>query len=82
MKPYQPKTGTQKPTMPMTQILLDVARALRDRRDTSETTVRCAINDSLDQWDRDGYKVNHDYNQPQAVRRVQLLIEDYRRLLD
>ena len=38
--------------------------------DHSETTIRCAINDRFDNADKEGYKVNHDYNQKLAVRRV------------
>jgi hypothetical protein len=49
----------------------ELARSLRDAQDTSETTIRCALNDMVD----DEY-----YAQDRAVKRVRKLIHDYRRL--
>ena len=47
-----------------------LARAMRDAQDTSETTIRCALNELVD----------GDYAQDRAVKRVRKLIRDYRRL--
>jgi hypothetical protein len=50
--------------------IIELARVLRDADDTSETTIRCALNDMID----------GDYAQDRAVKRVRKLIRDYRRL--
>jgi len=50
--------------------ITELARSLRDADDTSETTIRCALNDMID----------GDYAQDRAVKRVRKLIRDYRRL--
>ena len=47
-----------------------LAQAMRDSQDTSETTIRCVLNDLID----------GDYAQDRAVKRVRKLIRDYRRL--
>ena len=51
--------------------ITELARSLRDADDISETTIRCALNDMVD----DEY-----YAQDRAVKRVRKLIKDYRRL--
>ncbi len=48
-----------------------LARVLRDADDTSETTIRCALNELVD---------DENYAQDRAVKRVRKLIADYRRL--
>lgn len=53
-----------------------VAEMLRERGDQSPTTIRCAINDTLDAADEDGYKVRFDYDQDKAVRAVQRQLRD------
>jgi hypothetical protein len=51
--------------------IITLARAMRDADDTSACTIRCALNDMVD----DEY-----YAQDRAVKRVRKLIKDYRRL--
>lgn len=53
--------------------LRDVAEALREAGDLSDTTIRCAINDHLDQLDKDGFRVQFNYNQPRAIKRVKAI---------
>ena len=38
--------------------------------DDSPATIRTLINDSLDSLEKDGYDVNHNYDQELAVKRV------------
>jgi hypothetical protein len=51
-----------------------VADALRDSQDRTPTTIRCAINDTLDAAQKDGYSVHDAYDQPRAVRAVRRLL--------
>ncbi len=56
------------------QAIQDVAEALKDSDDHSVTTIRCAINDRLDMADKDGFKVNFDYDQNRAVLKTRILM--------
>lgn len=56
-------------------ICKDVAAYCKASGDHSQTTIRCAINDALDQWSRDGWTVNHNYNQPRAIATVKRMIK-------
>lgn len=49
-------------------IVADI-RAGREH-DDSPTTIRCTINDLLDQHAKDGYRVRHGYNQKGAIKKV------------
>lgn len=51
--------------------ILELAQCLKDSDDISETTIRCALNELVD---------NQGYAQDRAVKRVRKLIKDYRRL--
>ena len=51
--------------------IIELARAMRDAQDTSETTIRFALNELVD---------DENYAQDRAVKRVRKLIRDYRRL--
>jgi hypothetical protein len=51
--------------------IITLARSMRDAQDTSETTIRCALNGLVD---------DEHYAQDRAVKRVRKLIRDYRRL--
>ena len=64
----------QRETMPLKEIIRQVASDLALGDDHSATTIRCAINDYLDRYEREGYKVNHAYDQPRAVKQVQKLL--------
>lgn len=44
--------------------------------DDSPTTIRCTINDLLDQHAKDGYRVRYDYNQEQAIKKVRQAVVD------
>ena len=59
-------------------ICLEVAAYLYHMRDTkpSPTTIRTHINDAIDHWEKEGMKVNHNYSQPRAVKRVTKVISD------
>lgn len=59
---------------PMAQVCADVAIALAPGGDYSNTTIRCAINDHLDGLSKDGHTVNHNYDQPWAIRQVNLYL--------
>lgn len=48
----------------------DLARQMRDADDTSETTIRCCLNEMIDK----------EYAQDRAVKQVKKLIRNYRRL--
>lgn len=58
----------------ITEACRDVADSLKSRGDFSPTTIRCAINDTLDAADKDGRAVNFNYNQPRAIKLVRSLI--------
>jgi hypothetical protein len=58
----------------ITQATQDTADALRDRDDQSPTTIRCALNDALEFASRDGMRVNSEYDQARAVKRVRRLL--------
>lgn len=64
------KNGTYK----LAWILRDVAMSLKASGDFSATTIRCAINDQLDSWHRDGFQVRFNYNQDKAVAKVKELL--------
>lgn len=58
-------------TYKISDIILDVAdRLYATPLGESPTTIRSCIRDALDYWEREGYKVNHAYNQSCAVKRV------------
>ncbi len=57
------------------QAIESTAEALRGTNDHSPTTIRCAINDTLEMAERDGMKVNHGYDQPRAVARVKAILK-------
>jgi hypothetical protein len=65
---------TAKPTYSISEVIHDVASALRSGDDHSATTIRCAINDHLDAMHKDGYRVNFEYDQQRAVREVKRLL--------
>ena len=44
----------------------------------SHCDVRCAVNDALESFERDGYRVFHGYNQDRAFRRVRRLLRGSR----
>ena len=56
--------------MNITNAIITLARSLRDADDISETTIRCTLNEIVDE----------NYAQDRAVKRVRKLIRDYRRL--
>jgi hypothetical protein len=64
-------------TIPLSTILETVAADLAHGDDCSPTTIRCAINDLMDAYDKAGCKVNFEYDQPRAIARVQKLIERF-----
>lgn len=64
----------KKPSYPIGQICQDVADGLRNSRDCSPTTIRCAINDVADAKDKDGFRVSFNFNQTKAIRRVARLL--------
>ena len=57
--------------MKITNAINYLARSLRDADDISETTIRCTLNEIVD---------DENYAQDRAVKRVRKLIRDYRRL--
>lgn len=57
-------------------ILRDVAYACKARGDTSATTIRCAINDAMDSWAKDGWRVAFNYNQERAIKEVRRIVRD------
>ncbi len=59
----------------ITDAIEHVALALRDGTDHSPTTIRCALNDTLDAAGKSGWIVRHDYDQLRAVRRVQAALD-------
>lgn len=44
----------------------------------SHCDVRCAVNDTLHHYERDGYRVRHDYNQDRAFKAVRRLCHVFR----
>lgn len=64
-----------KKTYTLAMALDAVVEGLQNGMDHSPTTIRCAINDCLDGADRDGFKVNFNYDQPRAVRIVRARLE-------
>jgi hypothetical protein len=49
-----------------------VAESITDGSlDNSPTSIRCAINDLLDSYAKQGYRVRYDYNQTEAIKKVQ-----------
>ena len=58
----------------ITMAIESVAEYLKQGIDHSPTTIRCVINDTLDDAEKNGYRVNHDYNQPRAVKAVRKLL--------
>lgn len=66
------RNGTYK----LSNVYRDVAMQLKASGDSSPAKIRCAINDHLDSWDKSGFKVNFDYNQPKAVKTVQRLTRE------
>ena len=65
-------------TMPLKEIIRQVASDLALGDDHSATTIRCAINDYLHRYESEGYQVNHSYDQPRAVKQVQNLLKAVR----
>lgn len=61
-----------KPRYPFQCVLAEVACEINPA-DLSSTTIRCAINDKLDELHKNGYAVHHDYEQERAVRIVRKL---------
>lgn len=51
-------------------MVMDAAEVLRNSSDQSTTTIRCTMNDVVEQAARQGFAVNHDYNQDRAVKSV------------
>ena len=44
----------------------------------SHCDVRCAVNDALHAYERDGYRVRHDYNRDRAFKAVRRLCYAFR----
>ena len=52
-----------------------VAEAINDDSlENSPTSIRCAINDLLDSHAKQGYRVRYDYNQTEAIKKVQKIV--------
>lgn len=62
-----------KPRYKFNIVLQEVAATISPN-DLSSTTIRCAINDRLDNLHKDGYAVHHDYAQKRAIRIVRNLV--------
>jgi len=58
-------------------IYRDVAHILyaQGKKDLSATTILTHINNTLDYWGKDGFQVNHDYNQDRAIKKVREIVE-------
>ncbi len=65
-----------KTTIPMSEIYQTVADGFAGSGNLSPShcDVRCAVNDVLDNLDRDGFAVCHGYSQDRAFRVVRSLL--------
>lgn len=69
-------TTRPRPRVPMAEIYSHVADSFRfaGNRTPSHCDVRCAVNEALESYSRDGYAVNHHYSQDHAFRAVRRLL--------
>ena len=58
----------------ITEVIMDCVECLKDSDDQSNTTIRCTINQLLDSADKNGFKVNFDYDQESAIKRVKKIL--------
>jgi len=65
----------------ISQAIESVASYISADSDQSTTTIRCALNDALEHAERDGFTVNHGYDQPRAVARVKAILRSSGRTL-
>lgn len=63
------KTGTHISVNEICDSLVESFRASGDLYPT-HCDVRCAVNDAMESYERDGFSVNHEYSQDRAFRYV------------
>ena len=62
--------------MKIDDVCLEVASHIYNNNvGQSETTIRTFVNSGLYYWEGEGLRVNHNYSQPRAVKRVRGVIE-------
>lgn len=62
-------------TYPLAKVYKDVAHIVRATGEDDATSIRTKINNQLDCWDKAGFKVNHDYDQENAIKAVRRLVK-------